>query len=157
MSKAFGITFAAAVLIIGVLVWFGFSATKGNHLAPEGKIGKIRTQQVSDDVTFVVIDFNIRNDSDRDMVVHSISGTLDNGTEGSPVAAQDLVNSFHAYPALGDQYNPVLKERDIVPAHQNLDRMVGLRFDAPLSQVESRKSLTLKVQDATGPEMVTTK
>src|SRR5712664_2642045 len=115
MSKAFGITFAAAVAVIALLVWFGFKTTKGNHLEPVGSIGKVRVQKVSDDVSFIVIDFKVQNDSDRDMLVHSVNGTLetaDGTAEGGSIAASDLVSAFHDYPMLGEQYNPVLKERD---------------------------------------------
>ncbi|HWE50431.1 MAG TPA: hypothetical protein VG273_11600 [Bryobacteraceae bacterium] len=154
MSKAFGIAFGAALVVIVILVWTGFATTKGNHLAPSGTIGKVRVQSVTDDVTFMVIDFNMKNDSDRDMIVHSISGTVqtpEGDVDGSGVAASDLVSAFRLYPLLGDQYNPVLKERDVLPAHQTLDRMVGIRFDLPLAKVESRKRFILKIQDVTGP------
>jgi hypothetical protein len=154
MSKAFGIAFGAALVVIVILVWTGFATTKGNHLAPSGTIGKVRVQSVTDDVTFMIIDFNMKNDSDRDMIVHSISGTVqtpEGDVDGSGVAASDLVSAFRLYPLLGDQYNPVLKERDVLPAHQTLDRMVGIRFDLPLAKVESRKRFILKIQDVTGP------
>ena len=160
MSKAFGIAFGAALLVIVILIWTGFSATKGNHLAPTGAIGKVRAQQVTDDITFVVIDFNMKNDSDRDMIVHSITGTVvtpEGDVDGSAVAASDLVDAFRIYPELGEKYYPVLKERDVLPAHQFLDRMVGIRFDLPVSKVENRRSIVLKIQDVTGPVLELTK
>jgi hypothetical protein len=160
MSKAFGIAFGAALVVIVILVSIGFKTTKGNHLAPEGKIGKLRVQSVTDDISFVVVDFNMRNDSDRDMIVHSISGTLETSAgnmDGSAVAASDLENAFHNYPDLGDQYNPVLKERDSLPAHQSLDRMVGIRFDLPADKVQNRRKFVLKIQDVTGPVLELTK
>jgi hypothetical protein len=155
MSKAFGITFAVVAVAIAALVWIGFANTKGNHLAPTGSIGKVRTIQASDDVTFMVIDFTVRNDSDRDMIVHSVESLIDEpggGTiPGGVVANADIKSAFQNYPLLGDQYNPVLKERDTIPAHQKLDRMVGIRFDVPLKKVESRKQVVLRVEDITGP------
>jgi hypothetical protein len=160
MSKAFGFAFGAALVVICFLIWTGFRNTKGNHLAPEGTIGKVRVQQVTDDVTFMVIDFNMKNDSDRDMIVHSITGTVqtaDGGVDGSAVAASDLVSAFKLYPLLGEQYNPVLKERDTLPAHQALDRMVGIRFDLPLEKIEKRKRVVLKIEDITGPVLELTK
>jgi hypothetical protein len=160
MSKAFGIAFGAALVVIVILVWSGFSATKGNHLAPVGVIGKVRTQQVTDNVTFMVLDFNMKNDSDRNMIVHSITGTVvtpDGEVDGSAVAASDLVEAFHQYPLLGEQYNPVLKERDVLAAHQSLDRMVGIRFDIPLDKVENRRRVVLKIEDVTGPVLELTK
>ena len=161
MSKAFLITFGAAIAVIGVLIWVGFAGTKGNHLAPTGSIGKVRTVKATDDVTFMVIDFKVRNDSDRDMIVRTVESavdTADGGTVmGSGVAGADIKSAFRNYPLLGDQYNPVLKERDTIPAHQQVDRMVGLRFDAPFDKVESRKRVVLRLEDVTGPVVELTK
>jgi hypothetical protein len=73
------------------------------------------------------------------------------------VAAADVAAAFKSYPLLGEQYNPVLKERDVIPAHQSVDRMVGLRIDAPSETVEHRKRVTLRVEDITGPVLELTK
>lgn len=161
MSKTFGITFGAAAVLIGILIWIGFAKTAGNHLAPTGTIGKVRTIKAADDLTYMVIDFNARNDSDVYMIVHSIEGeiaTADGGAlSASPVAAADVKAAFQSYPVLGEQFNPVLKDRDKIPAHQTVDRMVGLRIDAPIATVESRKRVTLRVEDVTGPVLELTK
>jgi hypothetical protein len=160
MSKAFGIAFGCAVAVIAVLVWIGFSSTKGNHLAPVGTIGKVRVQKVTDDICFVVIDFNVKNDSDRDMVVHNVSMSVDRpeGTiDGSQVAASDLDGAFKSYPELGQKFNEVMKERDSVPAHGEVDRMVAARFDLPAEKVEERRKVTLRVEDVTGPVLLLTK
>ena len=150
MSKAFIIAFAGAVVIIAFLIWTGFSSTKGNHLAPTGRIGKVRIQKVDDNVSFAVIDFNAENDSDRNMIVRAITVTIDDA-EGTAVAARDIDAAFHAYPELGEQFNPVLRARDTIPAHQSVDRMVGFRFDLPFAKVQNRTRLTMKIEDVTGP------
>jgi hypothetical protein len=161
MSKAFIIAFAGAVVVIAVLVWSGFRGTQGNHLVPAGSIGKVRTIKPSDDVTFMVIDFKIKNDSDQDMVVHSVEPAIDaadgSTVAGHAVAAIDVVSAFRGYPELGEQYNPVLKDRDVIQAHQTLDRMVGIRFDAPFEKVEARRRVTLRIEDITGPVLELTK
>src|SRR5579863_6422159 len=104
MSKAFLITFGAAVIVIGALIWIGFANTAGNHLAPTGSIGKVRTVKATDDVTFMVIDFKVKNDSDRDMIVRSVEAaidTADGGTvTGSGVAEADVKSAFKSYPFL---------------------------------------------------------
>jgi len=161
MSKPFIITFSAAVVVIAVLIWVGFANTAGNHLAPAGSIGKVRTVKATDDVTFMVIDFKVKNDSDRDMIVRSVEtaiDTADGGTVmGTGVAGADIKSAFRNYPILGDRYNPVLKERDTIPAHQQVDRMVGIRFDTPYEKVESRKRVVLRLEDVTGPVVELTK
>ena len=161
MSKAFLITFGAAIAVIGVLIWVGFANTEGNHLAPTGSIGKVRTVKATDEVTFMVVDFKVKNDSDRDMIVRSVESaidTADGGTvTGGGVAGADIKSAFRNYPLLGDQYNPILKERDTIPAHQQVDRMVGIRFDAPFDKVESRTRVILRLEDVTGPVVELTK
>jgi hypothetical protein len=154
MSKPFLIAFGAAVAVIAVLLGIGFHTTKGNHLAPTGSIGKVRTMKIADDITLMVVDFNVTNDSDRDMVVRTVDGTIDTSggaEQSSVVSAADAVEAFRDYPLLGEQYNPVMKERDVVPPHKTLDRMVCLRFDIPFDKVEARKGFTLHIEDVTGP------
>src|SRR6266567_1350190 len=98
MSKAFGIAFAAALVVIALLVWRGFVVTKGNHLDPVGKIGKVRAQKVDDNEVVVVLDFSLKNDSDIAMVVHSVESNIDaaDGSviNGNMIAAADLANVF---------------------------------------------------------------
>src|SRR5689334_7539732 len=129
MSKAFGIAFAAALIVIALLVWRGFVVTKGNHLDPVGRIGKVRELKVDDKEVVVVLDFNLKNDSDINMVVRSIEGHIDadDGSviDGHMIAVADLFNVFRNYPELGEQYNPPLKERDQLRAHDSIDRMVA--------------------------------
>ena len=160
MSNAFKIGFGAVLAVFAVLIWIGFATTKGNHLAPTGNIGKVRVQGIADDQSFMVIDFNAKNDSDRDMTVHSIEVTVetpDGEATGGPVAARDLEGAFRSYPTLGDMYNPALKDRDVIPAHSSVDRMVAARFDLPAAQIENRKKVTLSVQDVTGATLTLTK
>ena len=73
-------------------------------------------QGVDENTSFIVIDFNVKNQSDRDFVVRDVTVTLsrpDGDVDGSPVAARDLVDAFHAYPALGERFNDPMKARDV--------------------------------------------
>jgi len=161
VSKPFLITFGAAVVVIAVLIWFGFARTAGNHLVPTGSIGKVRTANSSDDTTFMVIDFKLKNDSDVAMVVHSIETSVElpdgSTSAGSAAASTDIPMAFRNYTLLGEQYNPVLKDRDTIPAHQEVDRMVGVSFDVPSDKIDHRKSLKLRIEDVTGPSVEMTK
>lgn len=154
-SKPFGIAFGAAVVVIAILLWIGFANTKGNHLAPTGNIGKVRVQPLDDTSAMVVLDFNLKDDADRPMIVRSIEADIElpNGqtVTGTPFAAADVQKVFRNYPMLGDQYNPLLKARDEVPPHGSVDRMVGISVTAPPADVEKWKHITLRVEDVTGP------
>ena len=54
MSKPFTIGFGIAAVLIAFLIWRGFVETKGNHLEPTGKIGKIRAEKVDDNEMIVI-------------------------------------------------------------------------------------------------------
>lgn len=153
--KAFGIAFGATVLVIVILLWVGFAETKGNHLAPAGRIGKVRVQPLDDNMAMMVLDFSLNDDSDRPMTVRSIEATVElpNGqtVTGEPFAAADVQNVFRNYPLLGEQYNPPLKPRDQIPPHGSIDRMVGISIKAPPAEVQKWKHVNLHVEDVTGP------
>ena len=161
VSKPFLITFGIAVVVIAGLVWYGFASTKGNHLEPAGKIAKVRTVKAGDDAAFMVIDFDLMNDSDRPMVVRGIETTIEladgSTATGSDVAASDMGMAFKNDPLLGEQYNPVLRERDVIPPHQQVGRMVGVSFNVPYDKVETRKQVTVRIEDVTGPVLEMTK
>lgn len=155
MSKAFGIAFAAAICVIALIIWRGFVETKGNHLEPTGRIGKVREMKVDADQVVLILDFNLKNDSDVAMVVRKMEGDLEaadgSTVEGHMISAPDLPNLFRNYPAIGEQYNPPMKAQDTIAAHTSVDRMVGIRFDVPEQTVVNRRHVIFRVQDMTGP------
>ena len=69
MSKGFTIGFAITLVVIAIVVWRIADATKGNHLDPITKVGKVRIQKVDENESIVVLDFSVDNDSDRKLVV----------------------------------------------------------------------------------------
>lgn len=155
MSKPFTIGFGVAVVLIAFLIWRGFVETKGNHLEPTGKIGKIRAEKVDDNEMIAIIDFSLQNDADIEMVVRGMEADLtaaDGSTvKGSIIAAPDLDNFFRYYPNIGEKFNPPLKMRDALAGHQSTDRMVGIRFDVPEDTWVKRKGISLRIEDKTGP------
>lgn len=155
MSKPFTIGFGIAALILVFVVWRGFVETKGNHLEPTGKIGKIRAETVDENEMIAVIDFRLQNDADVAMLVRNIDAEMTGPdgatTPGSIIAARDLDNFFRNYPAIGEKFNPALKARDTVPGRRVSDYMVGVRFDVPEDTWNKRKAITLRIEDRTGP------
>jgi len=155
MSKPFSIGFGIAAIVLAFVVWRGFVETKGNHLEPKGKIGKIRAEKVDENEMIAIIDFNLQNDADVELVVRTVESEMTTA-EGSPVngsiiAAGDLDNFFRHYPNIGEKFNPPLKARDVLPGRQSTDRMVGVRFDVPEDAWAKRKGVTLRIEDRTGP------
>ncbi len=154
MSKAFGVGFAVALVVLAFLGWRIVDSTRGNHLDPVTKIGKVRVQKVDENESIVILDFSVDNASDRKLVVRTVEGFLNerdgSSVDGSIVAAKDLGNVFRNYPELGDQYNPPFKAWDEVKPHERLDRMIGIRFDVPDEKIAQRKNLLLRLEDISG-------
>jgi hypothetical protein len=154
MSKSFGIGFAITAVVIPLLVWWALTATKGNHLAPITKVGKVRVQKVDEGESIAILDFSVDNQSDRKLVVRTVESQLDSPDgshiDGHIIAARDLDNVFRNYPDLGDRYNDPLKAWDEVKPHERLDRMIGVRFDAPDATIAGRKDIDLRLEDISG-------
>jgi hypothetical protein len=155
VSKVFGIGFGLAALVIILVVWGGFIDTKGNHLAPTGWISNVRVQSLADEMTLMVIDFGLLNDADVQMVVAAIDPwiTTHQGTDvhGTLFAGADMAKTFSFYPALGPMVHPPLLPRGTIDGHKTVNLMVGVEFDVPVNVVESRKGVTLRIEDVTGP------
>jgi hypothetical protein len=155
VSKAFGIGFALAALVIIALIWGGFIETKGNHLAPGGFISNVRVQAIADEMTLMIIDFRLINDADVQMTAARIdpSITTHGGQDihGTLFASGDMKKTFSFYPALGPLLHPPLPLRGTIDGHKTVDLMVGVEFDVPARVVESRKGVTLRIEDPTGP------
>jgi len=155
VSKGFGIGFAITLVVIALVVWRIADATKGNHLDPITKVGKLRIQKVDENESIAILDFSVDNDSDRKLVVRTVEASLDSPdgstTDGSVIAAADLLNVFRNYGAeLGEQYNPPFKAWDEVKPHERIDRMIGVRFDMPDEKLAKRKDIDLRLEDLSG-------
>jgi hypothetical protein len=155
VNKTFGIAFGAAVLVIIGLVWSGFIATQGNHLAPDGFISSVRAQALSDDMVMLVIDFAIMNDSDVEMTARRIDPfiTTADGREihGTVYSASDMEKTPKFYPELGPLIHPVLPLRGKIAPHKRSSFVIGAGFEAPRAVMQNRKKLTLQIEDVTGP------
>ena len=155
MSKAFGIGFAAAALVIVVLIWVGVVKTKDNLVAPSGWISNVRVQSLQPQETLMVIDFGLFDDSNVQMVAGKIDPWIvtrgGNELHGTLFAGADMAKTFAFYPALGPMLHPPLPLRGTIDAHKKANLMVGVEFDVPAEVVETRRSTTLRIEDVTGP------
>jgi len=154
VSKGFTIGFAITIVVIAIVIWRIADATKGNHLAPITKVGKVRIQKVDENESIVILDFSVDNDSDRKLVVRTVDAQLDSAdgssTDGSVIAARDLANIFKNYPQMGEQYNPPFKAWDEVKPRERIDRMIGVRFDVPDEKLAKRRDIDLRLEDLSG-------
>ncbi len=157
MSKAFGIGFGVAALVIIAIIWTGFINTKVNRLDATGWIANVRVQSLQPEETLMVIDFGLVNDSDTQMVTAAIDPSIvtRDGKElhGSLFASDDMAKTFAYYPALGPMLHPPLPLRGTIDGHKTVNLMVGVEFDIPAEVVETRKSTSLRIVDNTGPSV----
>lgn len=155
MTKGFAIGFGAAAVLIVIFIYAGFVNTKGNHLAPTGWISNVRVQGLTEDETLMIIDFGLINDADVQMTVAKIDPwiTTRDGQDihGSLFAGADMEKTFQFYPALGPILHPPMPPRATIDGHTRVTDMVGVEFDVPARVVETRKGVTLHIEDITGP------
>ena len=151
MTKAFGIGFGVAALVIIAIIWTGFIKTKGNHLEPTGWISNVRVQSLTPEETLMVIDFGLVNDADIPMTAAKIDPwiTTHNGEDvhGTLFATGDMAKTFAYYPALGPMLHPPLPLRGTIDGHKTVNLMVGVEFDVPANVVTQRKGVTLHIED----------
>ncbi len=135
-------------------MWWALAATKGNHLAPITKIGKVRIQKVDENESIAI-------STSASITIPTASWWYGPWTrssirrtvlplDGNIIAARDLDNVFRNYPDLGERYNAPFKAWDEVKPHERLDRMIGVRFDVPDAKIARRKDIDLAPEDISG-------
>ena len=127
---------------------------RGAHIELKGSVLKVRTQAMDETSSVAIIDFRFVNPSNYPFVVKQVDVTLEDKDgkmlEGMPVSELDARRLFEYYPALGQKYNDSLLMRNKLPAHESLDRMTAVRFEAPEAAVQSRRKLTVRIVDLDG-------
>lgn len=128
--------------------------TKGNHLELDGSILHTRVLPLNSKASLVIVDFRIRNPSDVPFVVKSVTMTLTpqsgEPADGVPISKPDVENVFQYEKLLGPKFNDVLSIRDRIEPRKSGDWMDGARFEMSDSEIDRRKSLTLKIEDLDG-------
>lgn len=151
------------LVVIAIAVLWIFYMQRGAHIEPAGKILKVRTLALDEGSSIAVVDFRVVNSSDYTVVVREVTVTLEqpNGTapDGTVVSEVDARRLFQYYPVLGQKYNDSLIIRDRIKPHETLDRMIAVRFEVPVAQLDARKRLRLRIVDVDGPsgELIETK
>ena len=155
MSKQFLTFFGVGIVVIAVAVFTVLYTHRGAHLELKGEILKIRTGALSDRDSIAVLDFRVENISDVPFVVRQVTVSADqtNGTsaDSAIISKMDLHQLFQYNRFLGDQYNDSLSIKDTIPPHAKVDRMVAARFDLPVKELESAKTIHLSIEDMDGP------
>ena len=154
MDKRLLIPVLIGVAVVAVVLGFILVGTKGSRLELEWKLVKPRIGALDENNTAVVLDFRIANPSDVRFVVGDVTATLTTTkgetVDGQIIARSDVPQVLAFNRLLGNQYNPVLTIRDQIRPHEMFDRMVAVRFEAPLADVQKAQKMTLTLHEVDG-------
>ncbi len=138
-------------LLIGGI---GFLLNMNSQVRLDAKILKVRSIPADDAASLAVVDFRVKNPSGAlfqlkkvTLVVTTAAGQV---VEGLPVAQMDLDRVLAYHKVYGARYTEMLKERDRIRPKTQEDRTVAGSFSISDKDMQSRKSLVLKLQDADG-------
>lgn len=147
-----GIGLAVALAFVGFLL----VANKGAHMVLDGSIQKVRTQQLDENATAVVLDFRVTNPADYLYMVREVTVTMEDEAgktlEGMVFPEIDARRLFEGYPVLGQKFNDTLKPKDKIEAKKAGDYMIAVKFDQSEAQFQKRKKLRLRIQEVNGLE-----
>ncbi len=154
MSKGFLVFLAAGLVAVAVMIGIVLFSARGGHIELRGSIQKVRTMAADENSSIVVVDFRFVNPADYPFVVRDvqvkIEGKDGKAAEGAVISEVDAKKMFEYYPLLGQKYNDSLLARERIAPHQQLDKMIGARFELPEAQVQARRKLIIRVEDVDG-------
>jgi hypothetical protein len=154
VSKQFWTFLGIGLAIVAIVVAITWVGSSGSHLELKGHILKVRTFQMSPNATLVIVDFRVSNPSNVGFMVKNVEVDLTpasgDAATGMSISKPDVENVFKYEKFLGPKFNDVLSIRDKIDPHQQVDRMVGARFEMSEAAVEARKSIRLKIEDMDG-------
>jgi hypothetical protein len=151
LATMFGIGILVVLFGIGVVLF----VSRGAHIELKGSILKVRTQALDEANSVAVVDFRFANPSDYPFVVRSVTVSLKDAAgkayEGAEVSDVDAKRLFQYYPLLGQKFNDSLLMRDKIKPRHTEDRMIAVRFEVPVQQLDARKQLSVRIEDVDGP------
>lgn len=155
MSSRFALPLVIGLAVVAVLVFGVMWVQRGAHVELKGEILKVRTQELDEHSSLAVIDFRFANPADYAFIVRKVDVILEdpNGkqADGMTVSDTDAKRVFEVYPLLGQKYNESLRPRDRIGGRESQDRMIAARFELPAAVLNTRKRLTVRVEDVDGP------
>jgi hypothetical protein len=155
LSNQFRVTFGAGLVVVLIVVGVILFMQRGSHIELKGAILKVRTLALDERSSIAVIDFRFANPSNYPFVVRtvdvSVTGAAGEDHPGSAVSEVDANRLFQYYPVLGQKFNDSLLTRDKIAARTTQDRMIAVRFEIPVAQLEARKNLKIRIEDVDGP------
>jgi len=155
LSRQFLVTFSVGLVAVLIAVGIILYIQRGAHVELKGAILKVRTLGLDENSSLAVVDFRFANSSNYPFVVRNVDvsavGPTGQNLTSMPVSEVDAKRIFEYYPVLGQKFNNSLLTRDKIPAQHSEDRMIVARFEIPVTQLDARKNLTIRIEDVDGP------
>jgi len=155
LSNQFRVTFGVGLVVILIAVGIVLFLQRGSHIELKGAILKVRVLAMDERSAIAVVDFRFANPANFPFVVRTVDVSVTGATgdiyPGSAISEVDANRLFQFYPVLGQKFNDSLLTRDKIAAHSTQDRMIAARFEVPVDKLESRKNLTVRIEDVDGP------
>lgn len=137
------------------LVSSGLLVNRKTRLHLDGSIRKTRIAALSPTRSLVVLDFRAANPSDYLFVVKTVEVevTRADGTKevGQFIPEIDAKTLFAALPGLGEQRAVSVATGEHIDPKQSVDRMAAASFLFPESELNSNRSIVLRIHDVDGP------
>jgi hypothetical protein len=154
LTKRFLIFLSVGLVAVGIVVWFSLYATRGSHMELKGSIQKVRIHPADEKSSVVIVDFRFVNPASYPYIVRSVDVKIEDAKgqmhEGSTISDVDAGRLLEYYRLLGPKYNQSLIIRERIAPGQSLDRMIAARFEVPEAVVQSRKRLTVRIEEVDG-------
>jgi hypothetical protein len=155
VSSRLALPLVIGLAVVAAMVFGLLWIQRGAHVELKGELLKIRTHELDEKSSIVVVDFRFANPADYPFIVRKVDVIVEDPAgrrlEGMTVAEADTQRLFEAYPLLGQKFNESLRPRDRVNARESQDRMIAARFEIPAGVLDARKQLTVRVEDVDGP------
>jgi hypothetical protein len=164
MRGVSAVAFVVGLAAIAILVGGIFYMQRGDKIDLPGKILKVRTAVLDDGkgdrgeehppTSVAVVDFRMTNPSDVIFEVRTVTVQI-TGADGKVVEGQlssdsDASAMMQAIPVLGEKFTKTLMVKERIGAHASVDRMSAVRFVMPLTQLDARKNLTVRIEEVDG-------
>jgi hypothetical protein len=150
VSKQFWVFFAIGLIAVAITVGVTMESTKGNHLELDGRILHVRLLALNPKATIVVVDFREKNPSDVRFIVKNIEMTLEgvkDDPSGQIISKYDLQTVFDNLKLVGPKFNEALSTGDLIAPHEQVDRMVGARFELGEQAIAQRTAVRIRIED----------
>ncbi len=145
---------ALGLLAVAALVGLAFLLNRGSQTRLDGAILKTRTIATDEKASIAVVDFRIKNPARALFLVKEVTLTAicadGKPVDGKPVPQSDLDRVLEYNPLAGPRFNPVLRTREKLTGGTEVDRTAAGSFPLSDQELQARRNLILKIQDADG-------